>query len=74
MEAIMTWFGSIFQVLLSFIQLALWLLQGMLNYSTVLQGAMNTLTQALTMLPGVVSSAIVAACAVLITLRILGRS
>lgn len=74
MEAIFTWFGSLFQGIYSLIRIALWLLQGMQTYSTVLLGSLNTLVGVMDFLPTAVASGIMAACGVLVTLRIAGRS
>lgn len=74
MDAIITFISSLLQGIFSIIQMAFWLLEGMHNYGTVLLGSLNILTEVMMMLPSVVASAITAACAVLVTLRIIGRS
>lgn len=74
MDAIITLISSLIQGIFSIIQMVFWVLEGMHNYGMVLLGSLNILTEVMTILPSVVASAIMAACTVLVTLRIVGRS
>lgn len=73
MNVIITWLESLVQSIFMIIKMGLWLMQGLLNFGTLLLGSVNILAEVMDILPAVVASSIMSACAILVILRIIGR-
>lgn len=73
MNVIITWLESLVQSVFMAIKMLLWTFQGLLNFGTVLMGSVNILAEVMEILPAIVASSIMSACAILVVLRILGR-
>lgn len=74
MNVILSWLESIIQVVFMLIKLVFWILRGLFNMITMMTESINIFSEILGFLPGTVVSVMLALCALLIVLRILGRS
>ena len=73
MQAVITWLKSIIEGITVVIKMGLWMMQGIANMGAIAIGSVNILGEVMEILPAVVCSSIMSACAILVVLRILGR-
>lgn len=73
MNAVITWLKTILESMWTLVKIASWTIDGIKNFGAVALASANILGKVMEFLPTAVCGTIMASCAILVTLRILGR-